>query len=159
MPIPRRSSAPSASCAPSKKPNGKLRARTGRTGESCSAGRTAARSTPADWEEFKELLAEARIDDQRLYDGSRHTAGTILNELGVDMPTIMEVLRHTRISQTRRYVKGRSHLTKDAMRRIGDILLPAPATPPEQAPRPAIETRTETTVTRTARARRRRRIR
>lgn len=25
--------------------------------------------------------------------GSRHTAGTILNELGVDMPTIMEILR------------------------------------------------------------------
>jgi integrase len=44
-----------------------------------------------------------------LYDGSRHTAGTILNELGVDMPTIMEILRHTQISQTRRYVKGRSH--------------------------------------------------
>ena len=73
-----------------------------------------------DWEEFKELLAEAGIDDRRLYDGSRHTAGTILNELGVDMPTIMEILRHTQISQTRRYVKGRSHLSKDAMRRMGD---------------------------------------
>jgi len=41
-------------------------------------------------EEFKDLLTEADIDDRRLYDGSRHTAGTILNELGVDMPTIME---------------------------------------------------------------------
>lgn len=49
----------------------------------------------ADWEEFKDLLAEAGIDDRRLYDGSRHTAGTILNELGVDIPTIMEILRHT----------------------------------------------------------------
>ncbi|CAM5559345.1 hypothetical protein SALBM311S_03579 [Streptomyces alboniger] len=60
----------------------------------------------ADYEEFKELLREATIDDRRLYDGSRHTAGTFLNELGVDMPTIMEILRHTQISQTRRYVKG-----------------------------------------------------
>jgi hypothetical protein len=31
--------------------------------------------------------------------GSRHTAGTPLNELGVDMATIMEMLRHTQISQ------------------------------------------------------------
>lgn len=88
-----------------------------------------------DWEEFKELLQEAGIDDRRLYDGSRHTAGTILNELGVDMPTIMEILRHTQISQTRRYVKGRSHLSKDAMRRIGDHFMPGPKpvteTPPE----------------------------
>ncbi len=104
-----------------------------------------------DWEEFKELLAEAGIDDRRLYDGSRHTAGTILNELGVDMPTIMEILRHTQISQTRRYVKGLSHLSKDAMRRMGDAFLPRP-----QA---ATETGTETGDTRAARTRRRRRVR
>jgi hypothetical protein len=84
-----------------------------------------------DWEEF----------------GSRHTAGTILNELGVDMPTIMQILRHTQISQTRRYVKGRSHLSKDAMRRMGDHFMPQP------------EPTIETTDSRTARARRRRRIR
>lgn len=69
----------------------------------------------ADWEEFKELLEEAGISDRRLYDGSRHTAGTILNELGVDMPTIMEILRHTQISQTRRYVKGRDQSTCDGL--------------------------------------------
>ncbi|MEU1197425.1 tyrosine-type recombinase/integrase [Streptomyces sp. NPDC005813] len=108
-----------------------------------------------DWEEFKELLAEAGITDRRLYDGSRHTAGTILNELGVDMPTIMEILRHTQISQTRRYVKGRSHLSKDAMRRMGDAFLPGP----DPAPSPATETRTETGDSRAARARARRRIR
>jgi len=108
-----------------------------------------------DWEEFKELLEEAGITDRRLYDGSRHTAGTILNELGVDMPTIMEILRHTQISQTRRYVKGRSHLSKDAMRRMGDTFLPAP----EPAPEPPTETGTETRDRRAARAQRRRRIR
>lgn len=80
----------------------------------------------ADYEEFKELLAETGIDDRRLYDGSHHTAGAILHELGVDMPTIMEILRHTQISQTRRYVKGRSHLSKDAMRRMGEFFVPAP---------------------------------
>jgi site-specific recombinase XerD len=109
----------------------------------------------ADWEKFKDLLKEAGIDDRRLYGGSRHTAGTILNELGVDMPTIMEILRHSQISQTRRYVKGRSHLSKDAMRRMGDAFLPAP----EPAPEPTTETRTETGDRRAARARARRRIR
>ncbi|MEV5441423.1 tyrosine-type recombinase/integrase [Streptomyces sp. NPDC052644] len=104
----------------------------------------------ADWEEFKELLEEAGISDRRLYDGSRHTAGTILNELGVDMPTIMEILRHTQISQTRRYVKGRSTLSKDAMRRVGDAFLP-----PQKGPS---ETRTETRDSRAERARRRRRV-
>lgn len=85
----------------------------------------------ADYEEFKELLREAGIDDRRLYDGSHHMAGTILNELGVDMPTIMEILRHTRISQTRRYVNGRSHLSKDPMRRMGEFLVPARQGPTE----------------------------
>ncbi|MER6500192.1 tyrosine-type recombinase/integrase [Streptomyces sp. NPDC001455] len=108
-----------------------------------------------DYEEFKELLAEAGIDDRRLYDGSRHTAGTILNELGVDMPTIMEILRHTQISQTRRYVKGRSHLSKDAMRRMGEFFVP-----PHEAPAAvSTETATETADTRAARSRRRRRVR
>jgi site-specific recombinase XerD len=104
-----------------------------------------------DWEEFKELLQEAGIDDRRLYDGSRHTAGTILNELGVDMPTIMEILRHSQISQTRRYVKGRSHLSKDAMRRMGDHFMPRLE--------PTTETTSETTDRKAARAQRRRRIR
>lgn len=68
------------------------------------------------------------------------------------MPTIMEILRHTQISQTRRYVKGRSALSKDAMLRMGNAFTPGQPTGPS-------ETRTETPRTRTERARRRRRIR
>ncbi|WP_371593188.1 tyrosine-type recombinase/integrase [Streptomyces virginiae] len=105
----------------------------------------------ADWAEFKELLDEAGISDRRQHDGSRHTAGTILNELGIDMPTIMEILRHTQISQTRRYVKGRSELSREAMRRMGEAFMPGPD--------PVSETRTETESTRAARARQRRKIR
>uniref|UniRef100_UPI00099E251F tyrosine-type recombinase/integrase n=1 Tax=Peterkaempfera griseoplana TaxID=66896 RepID=UPI00099E251F len=108
-----------------------------------------------DWEEFKEPLEEAGISDRRLYDGSRHTAGTILNELGVDMVTTLEILRHTQIGQTKRYVKGRSELSRDAMRRMGDAFLPQLR--PQGSP-PAIETTTETTSSRAARARRRRRV-
>jgi integrase len=106
----------------------------------------------ADWGEFKDILAEAGIDDRRLYDGSRHTAGTILNELGVDIVTIMEILRHTQITQTRRYVKGRSHLAKSAMDRMGETFMP-------QTPPAPTETRTETAGSKAARARLRRRVR
>ncbi|GAA3777712.1 hypothetical protein GCM10023083_12860 [Streptomyces phyllanthi] len=74
------------------------------------------------------------------------------------MPTIMEILRHTQISQTRRYVKGRSHLSKDAMRRMGEFFVPPPSPPSAPIPGPT-ETRSETTDTRAARAQRRRRIR
>ena len=72
-------------------------------------------------------------------DGSRHTVGTILNEFGVDMPTIMEILRHTQISQTRRYVRGRSHLSKGAVRRMGDhsCLVPNPQLRPRTPAPPA----------------------
>jgi len=54
----------------------------------------------------------------------------------------MEILRHTQISQTRRYVKGPSHLSKDAMRRMGDTFLPAPE--PALRPRLRLELRLET---------------
>ncbi|NED89185.1 integrase, partial [Streptomyces sp. SID11233] len=58
------------------------------------------------------------------------------------------------ITQTRRYVKGRSPLSKDAMRRMGEATF-WPATEPETGP---TETATETRDTRAARARKRRRI-
>ncbi len=74
------------------------------------------------------------------------------------MPTIMEILRHTQISQTRRYVKGRSHLSKDAMRRMGEFFVPSPTPQSAQILGPT-ETRSETADTRAERARRRRRIR
>jgi hypothetical protein len=38
----------------------------------------------------------------------------------------MEILRHSQIGQTRRYVKGRSHLAKTAMLRMGDTFMQAP---------------------------------
>jgi len=75
------------------------------------------------------------------------------------MPTIMEILRHTQISQTRRYVQGRSHLSKDATRRMGDTFMPRPAPAPESRPEPrpepSVETRIETMDSRAARAQRR----
>lgn len=114
-----------------------------------------------DWDEFKELLEEAGIDDRRLYDGSRHTAGTILNELGVDLVTIMEILRHTQVTQTRRYVKGRSEQSRDAMKRMGDAFRSQaqPQPQPSADSTGRTETGTETSGTRSARAKLRRHVR
>uniref|UniRef100_A0AAU3I2H5 Transposase n=1 Tax=Streptomyces sp. NBC_01393 TaxID=2903851 RepID=A0AAU3I2H5_9ACTN len=42
----------------------------------------------------------------------------------MELPTIMEILRHTRIGPTR-YIKSRSYLGK-APRRTGDTFAPAP---------------------------------
>ncbi|MGW4915319.1 tyrosine-type recombinase/integrase [Streptomyces albidoflavus] len=104
-----------------------------------------------DWEEFKELLAEAGLSDRRLYDGSRHTTGALLNDMNIAMPTIMEIFRHTQIGQTKRYVKDRSDHSREAMRRMGEMLTPPPARP--------TETTTETRDSKTERARKRRRVR
>lgn len=45
----------------------------------------------ADRQEFKDLQEEVGITNSRLHDGSRHTAGTTLNELG-GRSTVMEIL-------------------------------------------------------------------
>ncbi len=52
----------------------------------------------------------------------------------------MEILRHTQISQTRRYVKGRSHLSKDAMCRTGNTFMPHPGDASETKDTPAATT-------------------
>jgi hypothetical protein len=58
---------------------------------------------------------------------------------------MMEILRHTQINRTRRYVKGQSPLPQEAVRRVGNaFLLPPLAVAPE--------TPTETTERRKQRA-------
>lgn len=103
----------------------------------------------ADWEEFKELLEEAGISDRRLYDGSRHTAGTILNELWTCPPSWRSC--GTPRSARPGGRKGRSALSKDAMRRMGEFFVPRPEN--------LAAIKTDSVDTRAARSCRRRRIR
>ena len=66
--------------------------------------------THDDWEEWKALLAEAKITkDARLHD-ARHTAGTLLGELHVDIHVIQEILGHVQVTTTRIYTDRRHHL-------------------------------------------------
>ncbi|WP_443048245.1 tyrosine-type recombinase/integrase [Streptomyces sp. H39-C1] len=104
-----------------------------------------------DWQEFKDLLKEAGLRDARPHD-SRHTAGTILNELGVDIRTIMAILGHSQLSMAQRYVHATGPLSRAAVLKMAQSLQMG------EAEKPKTETATETGDTRAARARRRRRI-
>jgi integrase len=106
-----------------------------------------------DWGEFKGPLKDAGIRDAPVHDG-RHTAGSLLNELGVDIGTIMEILGHRQMSVTRRYVHISTPMAQEAARRMGEALSGTSG----KAGKPTTETKTETTGTRAARAKRRRRI-
>jgi hypothetical protein len=83
---------------------------------------------PADphvvWEGWKALLKEAGITkDARLHD-ARHTCGTLLGELHVDMHVIQRILGHAQISTTRIYTDPTDSLTRDAAERMGRALWP-----------------------------------
>lgn len=106
-----------------------------------------------DWEEFKDLLKDAGIRDSRVHDG-RHTAGTLLMEQGVDIRTVMEILGHSQMSVTKRYLHVSTPMAQEAMRRMGDALWDEP----KKAEKPRTETETETAALRAAKRRRRVRV-
>ncbi|WP_372455594.1 tyrosine-type recombinase/integrase [Sphaerisporangium fuscum] len=74
-----------------------------------------------DWEEWKEILQQAGVWDARVHDG-RHTAGTLLIDMGVHVRTVMEVLGHSDIRVTQRYTHVASPMAKDAARQMGRVL-------------------------------------
>jgi integrase len=84
-----------------------------------------------DWDEWKALLASARIRDARVHDG-RHTAATLLLEQGVHPRVVMEILGHSDIRLTERYSHVASPMARDAAARMNTALWGA------------TETRTET---------------
>lgn len=82
-------------------------------------------------------------------DRSRHTTGTILNELGAGPFTITPPLRHSQVAMTRQAVKITGPTARAATQMTSNALAPR---------KPERETTTETTNTRAARARRWRRL-
>ena len=59
------------------------------------------------------MLAEAGITkDARLHD-ARHTAGTLLGELHVDMHVIQRILGHAQVTTTRIYTDPTDPLTRE----------------------------------------------
>lgn len=80
-----------------------------------------------DWGEWKQLLADAGVRDGRVHD-ARHTAGTILLELGVDIRVVQEILGHSDLRMTQQYTQVTSALAKDAASRMGTALFGPAAT-------------------------------
>ncbi|WP_329518644.1 tyrosine-type recombinase/integrase [Spirillospora sp. NBC_01491] len=74
-----------------------------------------------DWDDWKDILAEAEVRDARVHDG-RHTAGTLLIEQGVHVRTVQEILGHSDIRLTQRYTHVATPMAEDGMQRIGRAL-------------------------------------
>jgi site-specific recombinase XerD len=91
-----------------------------------------------DWDEWKALLAEAKIGkDARLHD-ARHTSGTLLGEQHVDLHVIQRILGHAQVATTRIYTDPTDPLTREAVDRIGTALWPDAGQPqPGMQPPPA----------------------
>ncbi|MEU7904159.1 site-specific integrase [Actinoplanes sp. NPDC049118] len=81
-----------------------------------------------DHQEWKALLALAGVPATRLHDG-RHTAASILILLGVPIEVVQEILGHSDVRVTRRYVHVASELARLATQRMGSALLKIPPTP------------------------------
>ena len=74
-----------------------------------------------DWRQWKAVLKAAGVRPGRLHD-ARHTAATLLIEQGVHIRVVQEILGHTRITTTERYVHVPSPQVADASVRIGRAL-------------------------------------
>nr|MBA3916165.1 tyrosine-type recombinase/integrase [Terriglobales bacterium] len=74
-----------------------------------------------DWREWKTLLAAAGVRPGRLHD-ARHTAGTLLMEQGVHIRVVQEVLGHTRVTTTEKYIHVASPQLQDASKRMSAAL-------------------------------------
>lgn len=74
-----------------------------------------------DWDDWKDLLAVAGVRDARVHDG-RHTAATILIELGVHVRIVQEILGHSDIRLTQRYTHVASPMAADATQQMGRAL-------------------------------------
>ena len=70
-----------------------------------------------DWREWKALCKEAGVPDARLHD-ARHTAATMLLAMGVPMRVVMEILGHSRITVTQRYVHVLDEMHDDAAEKM-----------------------------------------
>ncbi|WP_283139821.1 tyrosine-type recombinase/integrase [Rhizohabitans arisaemae] len=76
-----------------------------------------------DWDEWKTILELAEVEkDARVHD-ARHTAATLLLELGVDIRVIQAILGHSQLTTTKRYTHVTETLAVEAAARMGRALL------------------------------------
>ncbi len=78
-------------------------------------------NTHDDWEDWRELLAEAEVRAARVHD-ARHTAATLLLEQGIGIRVVQQILGHSQLSQTQRYTHVTAQLSQDAADRMAAAL-------------------------------------
>lgn len=81
-----------------------------------------------DWGEWREILAAARLPERRLHT-LRHSAATFLIGEGVALPVVKEMLGHSDIRVTQRYVHVAEAQMKDAAGRMSRMLRREPTAP------------------------------
>lgn len=78
-----------------------------------------------DYRAWRRLLDDAGVPESRLHD-ARHTAGTVMTSLGVPIQVVQEILGHSDLRVTRRYVHVASEMARAATDRMGAALLRQP---------------------------------
>lgn len=81
-----------------------------------------------DYWDWRDLLEAAGVPQSRLHD-ARHTAGTVMTALGVPIQVVQEILGHSDVKVTRRYVHVASEMARAATERMGSALLKQRGTP------------------------------
>jgi integrase len=74
-----------------------------------------------DWGEFQEILTAAGLPRERVH-AMRHTAATMMIDLGIDIAVVQEVLRHRQIQTTRGYATVRTAATARAAEKMDQAL-------------------------------------
>lgn len=74
-----------------------------------------------DWRDWQAILLEADVEPARVH-AMRHTAASVLLELGVDLAVVQEILNHVDIRTTRGYTKVRTEATRKAAKRMGGAM-------------------------------------
>ena len=75
----------------------------------------------ADWQEWAGILKAAGMPHAGTH-AMRHSAATIMLELGVPLAVVQEILGHSDIRVTRAYSHVSSRLAEDAAGRVGEAL-------------------------------------